>query len=296
MRASVFRVAPEHKLTSKRSPTWPCRALVGDIGQVVDIVSKHAKAPDFLKYGEDMATTKVNPALIIPHRDLWLQLRELHRRMTFSQKDMAEIFLQVADRNAASAVWTRRLTAEELPDYSDRMAKRLRIMTRHICQGLTKSTKWAVTMMSETEGDEAVASEAAVAAAPAKRPAKRPAAAPMGNEDQEYFYGFDHVAGKAFRQPATGGRRELTDLICKDDEADDAYPHALFSEDGPEIEIKNITVGELRERRRVVLQTRGSLWEGETPDGKRLRVARPSSQIPFELSRKIESNADWAQV
>ena len=233
----------------------PVLVFEGELGPITDIVTKHAKIPDFLKYGEDMKATLVAPRNIIPHKDMWIELRAIHKRFTWSQSDMVEVFKEVANRNG-TATWPRQLNNDELKDFSIRMAKRFRVMVRHINQAMVKKNSWATTMLKDEASG--VPDEDQLAR-------KRPASAM-----REYTYGYDHVTGKAFRE--CNGKRNFTDIIIGDD--DDGNPSAIFMEGDTAQTIMGLTNGELRDRRAVGLSARGSIWEGTTTTGERLRVAK----------------------
>jgi len=220
-----------------------------------------------LKYGEDLQKTEVCQRLLTPHKDLWLELKKVHPRLTFSQSDARAIFQEVAETNGKS-VWTRSLADSEITDYCERMSLRLRTMLRHIMQGMCKTppTKWAANLMAENSG---------VGDQEPPQKAKKLAGSSKTGASHEYTYGLDHASGKAFREPVGGGRRVLTDLVVKDGfDKDSDFPFAVFEEDGEMIEIQDLTVGEMADRTNVALSARGSIWEGSHPDGRRLRLAR----------------------
>jgi hypothetical protein len=236
---------------------------------VVDIVAKHATVPDFIKYGEDMNKTQVSKKLIAGHKGMWQEIKKVHNRMTFNQSEMIDVFKQVANRNGKSGVWPRELTDTEIASMAEAMAKRFRVMVRHICQGLVKKRTWALDLFEKKPNGEADSTAGCTQSGTSR---KKPAAAPKEPKDHVYAYGYDHLTGKAYREK--GKKRDFTDVTVGDN--DDGHPVASFTEGGPEIPITAVTNAELRDRRQVALSSRGNLWEGEAKDGERLRVARPS--------------------
>ncbi len=139
----------------------------------------------------------------------------------------------------------------------------------------------------ETKSDE-IAKEIATAKGGMKRPAaatsvdtqvaKRPASAPS------FFYGFDQQLQKAWREPSTGGKRCFACVSIPEKADPKSFPVACFDGD-EEIEIKQITVGELQDRNNVQLAARGCLWEGTSQDGTALKVIRFVWQTSFSRCR-----------
>lgn len=243
--------------------------LEGNHNEICDVISRHATVPDFLKYGEDMQATPVSPKLITPFKEMWKELRQIHKRMTWSQSDMVKVFEEVADKNGST--WPRELTGSEKKDFSVRMSKRFRVMARHINQSMVKKRGWVLEMLGDHDAAVAGGNVKATKDVPRKRPASA----------TEYTYGFDHVTGKAFRQ-CERGKRVFTDIIIGDD--DDANPTAIFMENDEPVQITAVKNAELRDRRHVMLASRGSIWEGTTTDGERLRVARLPESTCYLMS------------
>jgi len=229
------------------------------LSPVVAVICKYATVPDFLRYGTDMQKTAVNQKAIREHGDMWNEIRAIHNRMTFSQQQMVKVFSDVAAENGKNK-WPRALTPTEAADMADKMAKRFRVMARHLMQGLVKSRSWATSIM-KTEKTSA------------KTCMKRPAAKLVEDETTSITHGYDHLTGKAFRQ--RGKKRTLADVLLGD--KDEEHPVAIFEDEEEPIVVQQVTNGELRERRRCQLMGRGTIWQAEAADGDVISVKR----IPF---------------
>ena len=245
---------------------------------------KYATVPDFLRYGEDMTKTAVNQKAIAVHGDLWREIKCIHNRMTFSQQQMISVFREVAACNGKSR-WPRALTSTEADDVAQRMAKRFRVMARHLMQGLVKNRSWATFLMKATAENEGAKTTKAAPVA-----MKRPAAQDVEVAAPSFTYGYDHMTGKAYRQH--GKKRSLADVLIGN--KDEEHPVAIFDEDGEPIVIESVTNGELRERRRVALRSRGTIWQGEAADGEIISVRRISLAGSCRWSLP-SGNFSWVQ-
>jgi hypothetical protein len=256
---------------------------IGDLEQLTEIIARFCTKPSFLVYPE---TEKgVQRSLIEPHGKFFRELYGINRSLTFSQSDVKGVLVKVAAKNGNSC-WPRELTTTEISDFSQRVAKRLRIMCRHLSQSHRKKVAWALLLLGDGEPAEGEFQQPALElegpahveagdnSARAKSQSggmKRPSAAP-DEPDSGYFYGFDFEMFRAWREPASGGKRVFAEVTVPDHAEKTDFPVAQF--DGVDTEIKAITCGEIRDKKVVVLKGRGSYWEGTTADGKRLRVAR----------------------
>jgi hypothetical protein len=257
---------------------------IGDLDQLTEIIARFSTKPSFLVYSE--SEKGVQRHLIEPHTNFFRELYGINRSLTFSQSSIKGVLAKVAATNGNSC-WPRELTKEEVSDFSERVARRLRLMCRHLSQSHRKKVAWALKLL----GDEGPAEGELQPAFEMEGPAlievgddsarsksnsggamKRPSAATDETPDSGYFYGFDFEMFKAWREPASGGKRDYAEVTVPDEAEKTDFPVAQF--DGVDTEIRAITCGEIRDKRVVVLKGRGSYWEGATADGKRLRVAR----------------------
>ncbi len=216
--------------------------------------------------------------------------------------------VSVAEIKTKAGDWMRALNRKELADYSERVGLRIRTMARHINQGRYRKTQWIACLLDPTHvsegddqnpdgeheqgeeeeheddeeehidddgdadepGDFGIADGALPSGNTMTGAMKRPSAAAVDT----WFHGFDDASGKAWRQSTVGqGKREYVDVIEPDGATADSYPIAVFR-DGSEVDIKNVTVGELRKKDHWKLMGRKGLWQGTAPDGEKLWVAR----------------------
>ena len=59
----------------------------GSINDIAAIIAEHAATPDFLKYGDKMHKTPIDPKLLLPHKTLFKKLSGLHPRLTWTKAD-----------------------------------------------------------------------------------------------------------------------------------------------------------------------------------------------------------------
>ena len=156
------------------------------------IIASHSTRPDWIRYGEKMASSPLDVPALIEHRRMWRQLHKAHPQLSWSQKQGEEIMAKVA--NHCSNTWARPLAASEINDYCDRMSKRLRTMAKHIMATKCKRPKcgWLARILPVDELLGVQKKPAAAAAA--QKPAE--ASAPVEAEHAAESNGEDEEAGE----------------------------------------------------------------------------------------------------
>ena len=256
-------------------------AFAGGVETLVKVLIPHARVPDFVVYGEQMARTAINPAQLVKNRLVLRDLLGLCFALAFKPID-----LQAALRAIAAAqypeVWPRQLSELELDDYCTRMSMRIRTMCSHVVRTRSKhpETAWLVKIFEGQAGMASASVSKRPAAAPSltsspKRPAgapkmcRRPAAAPARGES-EVFPGFDFECGKGFLADATGKKLKWADVTIT--AADDEHPTACF--EGKTFQLESVTNAEVRGT--PVRQPAASLWTGEREKIQYRIIRRPA--------------------
>ena len=96
---------------------------------------------------------------------------------------------------------------------------------------------------------------------------------PAGQE--QYFYGWDFELKRAWRSPADGGPKAMKEFAQKLD-VSGKYPMAFFRGSDVGVLIKAITTAEIHEEQSVAVNSGASksIWNGTSPTGLKLQVAR----------------------
>ena len=84
----------------------------GNADAVVEAMRPFAPCPDFLKYGNGMAKSKVCSMRLIEARFFWRAMKAVHPKLTWSQNDIAAILKALAAKQ--EAVWLRTLEEHEV--------------------------------------------------------------------------------------------------------------------------------------------------------------------------------------
>lgn len=288
---------------------------------IVDILVEFASGPDFIRYPE-ANKPKLQRTKILALKSMWVALRAAHPALTWSQKDGQVIFEKIADR--CSEIWDTPVSVSERHAYAERMCKRFRNMSLHIRHTQQKhpGTAWLRQLWGESCKSEARNSGGD---ADAKSPEDDDCAGDDGTDDDEagptpevpasdrrpplhrhsekkavpkseHLYGYDHEQKQAWR---CGAKPPFTKEFASKMRAgatNDSPAEALFST-GDWQPIAAVSSGELALSTAFVLGSRGPLWEGKTPKGKALRIARRKDRDPLGLIVLLERHNDkWRMV
>ena len=140
--------------------------------------------PSKVQYGEE-ANAKVQQGRLRENGPLLVSLRKIHENLSFSQTQMQNVLIQVADTRS----WGKAMSPVEKEEMSHRVARRIRNLSAHFAAALRRKQvpKWAVAIStctpilcfspSEVASGSSQSAVPLADAAPADMPTE-PAAAP----------------------------------------------------------------------------------------------------------------------
>jgi hypothetical protein len=123
-----------------------------EVEKVVEIISKFASVPDFIVYPEGV-THKLDRKTIEAQSPFVCAMHKAFPNLSWTKSVMERIMLLVAAAMATTGTWPRALTETELPEYSSRMALRIRSLCRHVKQAEAKKSSWILKMLSGEAAD-----------------------------------------------------------------------------------------------------------------------------------------------
>ena len=118
----------------------------GSVQCIVDALAPHARQSRFVVYGEDMKKATLDVPMLTPHAPMLRALRAVHRNMVFSQSTMVQAMRKLRKQKKSS--WKDGLSGKHADQYCVSMAKRVRVMCKHVGRALrgTPTVGWLVTM------------------------------------------------------------------------------------------------------------------------------------------------------
>ena len=182
--------------------------FAGGSEALADVVAPHATSISWLRYGEDLKTSKVNSDTILKHRVLVASLLKLMPTLAFKAADLRKCMTLVRGRMSSSWKGSPLKPSEE-KDWDETMEKRLHVLLRHVAQARLANRLWATGLGAEKddkadEGDKGDKGEEADGTAPAesvKEQAKGVAKQQAGKTaTEDAWYGYDAELKAAWRQ------------------------------------------------------------------------------------------------
>lgn len=187
-------------------------------------VSRHATSCTWLNYSEEIKGARTSVPQIMKVKDLVQLFHEAQPNLSFTQKDMKRIFHKVLE----NAKWKTALTAEQQSDWVDTMAKRIRVLLRHVATAVIRKPRprWVQELGLDPAVDPAAAETAAEATDAAEHAADATAASGSADAaatsttadtavdgNAEFFYGWDCEV-EAYWRARTGDKKKSTAKRC----------------------------------------------------------------------------------
>jgi hypothetical protein len=171
----------------------------GNVGDIATLIGFSATTVTWLKYDEMFSGAAKNPTTILKHKQLLLGLRAQQANLSFSAKFMNSVMTEVLQ----NATWS--IDEKEHSDWIQTMAKRLRVLLRHVVQGITKNPDcwWVKDLLGNTSA--------------ASTDGKKNASDDDGNQDEE-----QDSAQESEHQDEDAEEEEEEDSELEEQDADDA--------------------------------------------------------------------------
>jgi hypothetical protein len=174
----------------------PVRSVYkGTAADVAKAVSPFVDKPCWLKYGEVMGKCRVEPGKLLPHVRLLASLHRLQTNLSFPQGVTAEV-MQINFEQSCEQWGTSDWDAAKITDWTMTMAKRIRVMCRHVMQTYLRNPKTSWLKMS-------FAFLFHLQSQPAEPPTNQ----------VDYFVVFDYEVFKPWRAKVGSKTKETTDSV-----------------------------------------------------------------------------------
>lgn len=121
--------------------------------EIADALRPHAQQLSFVWYAEDL-NAKLDATLLVRHDRVLLSLRQLHRRLTFTKRQVTDALQILLQEKLDAGSWT--LSEHDQEDWVKTMDLRLRSMCRHLAQAMLKNppARWVEGMASGQRFDQ----------------------------------------------------------------------------------------------------------------------------------------------
>ena len=246
-------------------------------GAVEEVLASYIDSSTKIVYGENFSNDKLDHPKLIKHIKFLDELKEAGGGKPFAQKELANLVEKVVGESQV-------VGEEHQASFGDVIAKRIRLMMRHLANARLKPTtpKW----LSDYDGSG--------------ESEKRRRGTSSKDEKEDYFVGYNWDISKAYRQKGEEGKKEFTDELYVDKEhkleTDPVYGR-WGSWTSP---IAQLTVGAYQQKLYAESEAskRGGKaiehWTGKTVDDEELKVVDRADRKAL-LSLQVKMDGKWKQ-